>query len=195
MKTVTITTIDDLLQEVTSESTPYASMNTEKIVRRAQKDRLLSAYAEIMDGKEVTIAWTHHISRYNGYYDILRISGDYNPKVGLSYELTRDKRDPGGELREFFGPEVEISSPNVVIRTDGRKEYMLIPYIPGDRFLRPWRSYEDYCKRSSVAWNHLKNRLCVGITGGTMVIFRPISVSLRKVPNAEVKMLAQYFRN
>ena len=122
------------------------------------------------------------------------MSGDYNPRVRLTYSLAENPRCGYGQLRPFFGSEVGISSPDVGIVTDGRNEYTYGGYIPGEGFSKPGGGSPDYCKRSSLAWNWMKNKWGVGITGWTMIIHRPISISLRKVPDEEVQMLARDFR-
>src|SRR3989344_7331283 len=187
MKTLT-TTIDDLLNGIDSEykRLQYSSMDREKIVRRAKRGYLLRKFVEIMRGKELTIEWI------NDQY-LLRISGDYNPRVRLAYRLAENPRCGYGELRPFFGPEIAISSPNASVVTDGGNEYTYCGYIPGDGFSKPVGGSPDYCRRSSLTWNWIKNQWGAGITGWTMIIHRPIGVSLRKVPDEEVKMLTKYF--
>ncbi len=189
MKTLTITTIDDVLNEINSEYKPWgpSAAHISKVVRRANKDSLLRKFAGIMSGKELAI-------ELDPYKYFLRISGSYNPRVSLTYNLAANPLFGSGELRRFFGPEVKIDSPNATVRTNGRNESIRLPYIPGDGFSNVNGGAPDYCKKSSLAWNYIKNKLGVGITGGTMVIHRETGISLRKVPDEEIKMLVKYFR-
>ena len=189
MKTVTTTTIDDVLNELNLECKQWNPPSTNprlwKVVRRANKDPLLRKFVGIMSGKELAVELDPH--KY-----FLRISGAYNSRVNLLYDLAANPLY-GYELRQFFGPEVTIRSSSVTVRTDGKNEYIHLPYIPGDGFSNVNGGAPDYCTRTSLAWNYIKNKLGVGITGETMVIHRKTSVSLREVPDEEVKMLANYF--
>lgn len=159
---------------------------TNNIIRYANEDDLLYEFAELMQRRNVTVEWRNHPS-------CLEASGYYDERIRLAYRLEEDIRQTYGNRIGRFSSEVSISSPDESVITNGIKDYVYGVYIPGNNFSRPVNDLPQYAKKYSVIINGIKNQLGLGIDGWTLRINRRIGVSLKRVPDEQVRKLVRYF--
>lgn len=162
--------LEQLIGEVKKErDTNFSSKwPAARAIKRMEKDALFKRFIPLMRGSDVEVDCCYVVG---SIAPKIKISGRYNPRIELDYSLKENPYFGRGEFREFFGPEVHISSDKAELWVNGRRicGYMSKPI--GDSLgERRWLSEK---------WDFIKYQ-CNLMTGRI-----PVS-------DPEVRMIAKY---